>query len=151
MVLSNGEREELYGQETGRVFLQAGNSQSGRQRDRLFVNTGDGFENLSGVSGVDSAADGRVGAVWDWNRDGLLDLAVVSANAPLLQVFNNDLDAASRTFLALRFVGGTAPYYHDGRFATLEALLRDTQGKMGWAKDLSDDDISALSMFLRTL
>ncbi|HEX3345659.1 MAG TPA: hypothetical protein VHS09_13845, partial [Polyangiaceae bacterium] len=29
---------------------------------------------------------------------------------------------------SLRFVGGTAPYFHDGRYPTLDALLRDADG-----------------------
>lgn len=52
---------------------------------------------------------------------------------------------------SLLFVAGTAPYYHDGRYPTLEALVKDTQGKMGWARDLTDADVKALSTFLRTL
>src|SRR6185436_7413600 len=31
----------------------------------------------------------------------------------------------------LRFVAGTAPYFHDGRYATLEALIDDNNDRMG--------------------
>lgn len=57
-----------------------------------------------------------------------------------------------RTFLApsLRFVGGSAPYFHDGRYATLEDLL-EKNTKMGDTKALSADDRLALAAFLRTL
>jgi DNA-binding beta-propeller fold protein YncE/mono/diheme cytochrome c family protein len=50
----------------------------------------------------------------------------------------------------LDFLGGTAPYFHDGRYATLEALLTKSDGKMGHTKQLSKDDLAALEAFLRT-
>ncbi|MEM6790570.1 MAG: c-type cytochrome [Myxococcota bacterium] len=53
---------------------------------------------------------------------------------------------------SLRFVGGTGPYWHDGRYATLGALLRDTQGTMGsWARELSPEEVSALEAYVNTL
>jgi mono/diheme cytochrome c family protein len=52
---------------------------------------------------------------------------------------------------SLRFVAGTAPYFHDGRYATLGDLLTHTQGKMGWATNMSPDDFAALEAYLRTL
>jgi hypothetical protein len=57
-----------------------------------------------------------------------------------------------RQFLApsLRFVGGSAPYFHDGRYATLEELLRKND-RMGDTKSLSADDRTALEAYLRTL
>jgi DNA-binding beta-propeller fold protein YncE len=57
-----------------------------------------------------------------------------------------------RLFLApsLRFVGESAPYFHDGRYATLEELLRKND-KMGNTKSLSADDRGALEAYLRTL
>jgi mono/diheme cytochrome c family protein len=57
-----------------------------------------------------------------------------------------------RQFLApsLRFVGGSAPYFHDGRYATLEELLRKND-KMGDTRSLSADDRGALEAYLRTL
>jgi len=57
-----------------------------------------------------------------------------------------------RQFLApsLRFVGGSGPYFHDGRYATLEELLRKNE-KMGDTKSLSPDDRAALEAYLRTL
>jgi cytochrome c peroxidase len=39
---------------------------------------------------------------------------------------------------SLRLVAGTGPYFHDGRFATLGDMLRETKGKMGWAGDMND-------------
>lgn len=52
---------------------------------------------------------------------------------------------------SLRFVRGTAPYFHDGRYPTLEALLEDPASKMGHADQLSVQDRSALAAYLRSL
>lgn len=58
----------------------------------------------------------------------------------------------SRQFLvpSLRFVGGSSPYFHDGRYATLGELLEKNE-KMGDTKSLSPDDRDALEAYLRTL
>jgi DNA-binding beta-propeller fold protein YncE len=48
-------------------------------------------------------------------------------------------------------VGGTAPYFHDGRYATLEALLAGTDGTMGHTAQLSPADRDALVAYLRSL
>lgn len=52
---------------------------------------------------------------------------------------------------SLRFVRGTAPYFHDGRYSTLEALLEDPASKMGHADRLSVQDRAALAAYLRSL
>ena len=52
---------------------------------------------------------------------------------------------------SLRFVGGTGPYFHDGRYKTLAELLKDSDGKMGKTGHLSPDDLGALEAYLRTL
>ena len=51
----------------------------------------------------------------------------------------------------LLFIGATAPYFHDGRYATLEQLLTDNLDRMGQTTQLSPDDLRALAAFLRTL
>jgi len=52
---------------------------------------------------------------------------------------------------SLLFVAGTAPYYHDGSFQTLEELVNDNQDRMGHTVHLSPEDRAALISFLRTL
>jgi cytochrome c peroxidase len=58
-----------------------------------------------------------------------------------------------RYFLApsLRFVGQTAPYFHDGRYATLYDLLTRVGDTMGNAASLSQDEVTALEAYLKTL
>lgn len=52
---------------------------------------------------------------------------------------------------SLRFVADTAPYMHDGRFATLRDVLVSTDGKMGYTRGLDEADISALIAYLETM
>ena len=52
---------------------------------------------------------------------------------------------------SLLFVAGTAPYFHDGRASSLEALVEQNGDRMGHTSQLSRDDRAALVAFLRTL
>ncbi len=51
----------------------------------------------------------------------------------------------------LHLVGGTGPYFHDGRYKTLRDLLRDVDGKMGHTKQLTEADVESLEAYMRTL
>jgi mono/diheme cytochrome c family protein len=52
---------------------------------------------------------------------------------------------------SLRSVGETAPYLHDGRFASLRALVEQNGNRMGRTSHLSGADKNALIAFLETL
>lgn len=52
---------------------------------------------------------------------------------------------------SLRFVGGTAPYFHDGRYKSLHDLLVAKDNTMGKTSHLSPTDIDALEAYLKTL
>ncbi|HMR79472.1 MAG TPA: c-type cytochrome, partial [Polyangiaceae bacterium] len=52
---------------------------------------------------------------------------------------------------SLRFIAGTAPYFHDGRYSTLEELLGASDHKMGHTAHLSKQDVADLASYLRTL
>jgi DNA-binding beta-propeller fold protein YncE len=52
---------------------------------------------------------------------------------------------------SLQFIGGTAPYFHDGRYPTLEALLADPGSAMGHSASLPERDRAALAAYLRSL
>lgn len=81
-------------------------SHSGNERNRLFLNKGgEGFLNASGVSGANSDLDGRSWVIWDFNRDGKPDIAVVNANERLLQVFENQAPGGGE-FIAIQLEGG---------------------------------------------
>lgn len=52
---------------------------------------------------------------------------------------------------SLKYVGGSAPYFHDGRYKTLEELIKASDGKMGHTGHLAEADVNDLAAWLRTL
>jgi len=52
---------------------------------------------------------------------------------------------------SLWFIAGTAPYFHDGSQATLEALVRTNRDRMGQTSHLGPDAQADLVAYLRTL
>jgi cytochrome c peroxidase len=52
---------------------------------------------------------------------------------------------------SLNYVAQTPPYFHDGRAATLEALIDDNHDQMGLTAQLDRSERAALLAFLRTL
>jgi mono/diheme cytochrome c family protein len=52
---------------------------------------------------------------------------------------------------SLKNVGGTGPWFHDGRYKNLRDLLVKSDGKMGHTKHLSPEDLEALEAYLQTL
>jgi YVTN family beta-propeller protein len=52
---------------------------------------------------------------------------------------------------SLLFVGGSAPYFHDGRYATLEELVDQNGAQMGKTSHLDAAQKKALVAYLRTL
>ena len=119
----------------GRHF-QDGVSQSGKERNHLFLSTGDGFRDLSGISGADSIADGRAVALTDIDYDGFTDIVVANANAPMLEIYRNRIGLRdgepSAGFIALRFVGAnqaarpeSGRSNRDGYGALVEIALGD--------------------------
>lgn len=62
-----------------------------------------------------------------------------------------DEERASFRTPPLRFVDGAGPYFHDGRYATLEAVIDQNFDRMGNTTALSPEDRAALVAFLRSL
>jgi mono/diheme cytochrome c family protein/cytochrome c553 len=52
---------------------------------------------------------------------------------------------------SLRFVGGSAPYFHDGRYKDLRTLLTKSDGKMGHTKHLAPSELADLEAYLGSL
>ena len=100
-------------------------SLSGNERNHLFLNrAGRRFVDVSPLSGMDTSADRRTFVLWDYDRDGWQDVALVNANAPRLNIFRNEIarDGADRKtetgkMIALRFIGGNDTAQPSGRFA----------------------------------
>ena len=83
---------------------------SGKERNKLFLSQqAEQFLDLSALSGLDSPADGRVLSLCDFDRDGWQDMIVANANAPLLNIYRNDIGgsalqpAQNGRMIALRF------------------------------------------------
>ncbi len=86
-------------------------SLSGHERNHLFVNgEGTQFEDISLISGLDSTADSRSFALFDFDHDGQQDIVLVNANTPLVNLYHNTITPNSATqrnrFVAIRFTGG---------------------------------------------
>lgn len=52
---------------------------------------------------------------------------------------------------SLRFVSGSAPYFHDGRYKDLHTLLTRSDGKMGHTKQLAPSELADLEAYLESL
>lgn len=71
----------------------ANNSFSGKEANRLFLNDGQSFEDVSGVSGSDHRGDGRGFAILDYDRDGWQDIVLYSTNYPRIKLLKNFMGA----------------------------------------------------------
>lgn len=60
---------------------------------------------------------------------------------------NGDVKKAFDT-PSLKYVGGTGPWFHDGRYKTMHDLLVKSDGKMGHTKHLSEEELDALEAYL---
>ena len=109
-------------------------SLSGKERNHYFANHGGkSFTDLSALSGLDNIADSRGWALFDYDRDGWQDVALVNANEPLFNLYHNTMPAAGVRggIIAVRFVGGnktagpSVMACRDGYGATITAALGD--------------------------
>lgn len=69
---------------------------------------GQDFKDISLLSGVNSVADGRSFAYWDFDRDGWQDILIVNANRPALEIYQNQIAKKfpNRKSVGFRLVGG---------------------------------------------
>lgn len=65
------------------------NSFSGSEANRLFLNDGISFDDVSGISGADHQGDGRGFAVLDFDQDGWQDIVIYSTNFPRIKLMRN--------------------------------------------------------------
>jgi Flp pilus assembly protein TadD len=95
---------------------------AGHQRNVMLRNDGHGgFDEVSGAVGLDLEQDGRSFAVFDLDRDGRPDLAVMAARqAPQLRIFRNDF-AGSGASIAIRLTGKESNRDAVGARVTVEA------------------------------
>lgn len=113
---------------------------SGNERNHLFLNrSGQQFDDVSLLSGLDTPADSRTFVLLDYDRDGWQDIAVVNANSPLMNLYHNQMGAANSSatsgghgMIALRFIGAnreakpsTSQACRDGYGAKVTVTLGD--------------------------
>ncbi|HEY5241192.1 MAG TPA: cytochrome C peroxidase [Polyangiaceae bacterium] len=88
------------------------------------------------------------------------DVGCSSCHAGVLGTDNQRHDVKSKTDAdktgefntpSLHLVGGTGPYFHDGRYKTLHDLLTATRDDMGHTSQLSPRDLEAIEAYVRTL
>ena len=70
-------------------FSFKSNSLSGKERNRLFLNSAGNFADVTLVSGADDIADGRSFAIVDFDQDGWQDIALMSLNNPKFKLYRN--------------------------------------------------------------
>ena len=88
------------------ILIRSDGSWSGRERNLCYRNRGDGtFEDVSFVSGLDLAADGRAFVPLDFDSDGDLDLIVKNRNGRQVRALRNDFSALAGRRLAIRLSG----------------------------------------------
>ena len=112
-------------------------SLSGHERNHLFLSSrGRRFDDASGISGLDALADSRSFALFDYDRDGWSDIALVNTNAPLLNLFRNQIGDSSSAqerghVVALRFVGGNRAGKPSERFSNRDGYGARVTAEMG--------------------
>lgn len=110
------------GLQVGQQHLR--HSFSGYERNHLFLNrSGTRFVDLSAISGLDNIADSRSFVLWDYDRDGWQDIALVNANYPLLNVYHNQIGrltnnsaSSGGNVIAIRLAGGNDRSEPSGQF-----------------------------------
>ena len=121
----DAEKRKEFGDQLGllsRMTLQ-GRSWSGRERNCCFLNTGTSrFANISAVSGLDFADDGRAVAPVDWDHDGDIDLWMSNRNTPRLRLMRNDAPSKGH-FVSFRLQGNGTTTSRDAIGARVEVRL----------------------------
>ena len=124
---------------------------SGNESNSVFLNHGGTeFENISGVTGLDSLADGRAFAFFDFDQDGRSDIVLTNTNNPQLQLFRNEIKSAGKS-IKVRLIGGNRLDRPDEGWSSRDAygahvlveaggktLRRELRGGDGFAAQNSD-------------
>ncbi len=87
----------------GQLFTLGSNSLNGNERDCLFRNNGDGtFTDVAYVDNADRVEDGRGVALFDYDQDGRIDVALRNYRQPAQLLHNVGPDAH---WLELKLIG----------------------------------------------
>ena len=98
---------------------------SGNERNKLFMNVeGKSFADVSLLSGVDALEDGRCFSIWDYNRDGAQDIALLNMNSPHVQIFKNQFhsETTKNNFIAIQLIGGNSKAEKSGEWSNRDGV-----------------------------
>ena len=142
MTQTNQSEEGALRSDQSSLMFGEGFSFSGYERNPLYLNRGDGrFLDVSGVSGIDSIADGRAGVFADFDNDGDLDVFVSTIQGPAHLLYRNNVGQDARVVrVALEGAPGTA---RDAFGAVVRIRTRDgvlTRIKSGGSGFISQHD-----------
>ena len=81
---------------------------SGNERNRMFFRSDGNFEDLTLVSGADFREDGRGFVLMDFDKDGWVDLGIISPNNPRFRIVRNRIGERrpENSFVEVSLVGG---------------------------------------------
>jgi Tfp pilus assembly protein PilF len=88
-------------------WIREGYSWNGHERNVLYLRRQDRYWDVSGISGLDIAADSRAFAVTDFDGDGRLDLIVKNRLGPQIRAFRNDC-AGDKHSIAFDLTGASS-------------------------------------------
>ncbi|MEZ6117392.1 MAG: tetratricopeptide repeat protein [Pirellulaceae bacterium] len=113
-------------------LLHEDRSFSGHERNCAFLNlpstaADQRFADISAVSGLDMADDGRAIAVCDWDFDGDLDLWITNRTAPRIRLMRNN-SQRQNNFVAFKLQGDGQRTNRDAVGARIELVLETSDG-----------------------
>ncbi len=101
-------------------------SLSGKERHRLFIQSGGNFEDASLVSGADFREDGRGFVLFDFDHDGWLDLGVTAPQRPRFRILRNTIGDGQESANRAVFIGLQGG--HQGTESQTKWSARDAYG-----------------------
>ena len=145
MLASNTALEEAgnpdYQNEHMGKIMAEGFSFSGFERDKLYLNDkGEGYIDISGVSGLDAVSDGRGAAYGDFDNDGDYDVFLTSLQGQVHHLFKNNV-GQDQGYIRIDLVGtasGSDAFGAVVRLQTSQGIL--TKIKAGGSGFVSQSD-----------
>ncbi len=110
-----------------------GNSFSGSERNRLFLQTDGNFDDATLASGIDFRADGRGFALFDYDNDGAIDIGLISNQSPRFRLLRNNMAASIDVgnSATVRLVGGNQTAKPSNEFSSHDAFGAKVRVRIG--------------------
>ena len=112
-----------------RIILEDGASLSGRERNFVYLNRGDGqFADVSEISDANAIGDARALGLTDWDDDGRLDLILRNRTAPRLQIFRNQAAQSGKPEKVIeKIVSGKVEKFFSETCLVEQEFIKDSQ------------------------